>query len=212
MLADGALIDAIRPHLPIRIDAAERWGSRPEHRVYRLVSGRDRFFLKVAPDVENERLRLEWLSNRINAPRVVASGLLDGVAWLATTEVQGDDLTSPIFRDRPAAIARLLAAALRLIHAVDVTDCPFDAPRTGDVLVHGDACLPNILVGGHAEFGYVDLADAACASPEVDLSAAVWSLHYNHGPGYGPLLLAEYGWPMTTDDEVERLRRQYEDG
>jgi aminoglycoside phosphotransferase len=44
---------------------------------------------------------------------------------------------------------------------------------------------------------------------EVDLSAAVWSLQYNLGPGYGRGFLKAFGRPDATDRDVDRLRAVY---
>jgi len=49
------------------------------------------------------------------------------------------------------------------------------------VLVHGDFCLPNVLVMEGSLTGVIDVGRAAIASPEVDLAAGVWSLQYNFG-------------------------------
>ena len=72
----------------------------------------------------------------------------------------------------------MLASALRAFHSVNATDCPFEAYVPGESLVHGDACLPNIVVGDDGLNGYIDLDDIGVGDVEVDLSAAVWSLQY----------------------------------
>jgi len=49
------------------------------------------------------------------------------------------------------------------------------------------------------------------ADPEVDLSAAVWSLQHNLGSGFGKMFLERYGVRDATDEYVESLRMRYED-
>ena len=44
---------------------------------------------------------------------------------------------------------------------------------------------------------------------EVDLSAAVRSLQYNLGPGFGRAFLTAYGRPDATDRDVDRLWSMY---
>jgi kanamycin kinase len=75
--------------------------------------------------------------------------------------------------------------------------------------VHGDACLPNIIVGDGALNGYIDLGDMGVGDVEVDLSAAVWSLQYNLGPGFGRGFLTAYGLSDATDQDVDRLWLMY---
>jgi kanamycin kinase len=87
----------------------------------------------------------------------------------------------------------MLASALRTFHSVNATDCPFEAYVPGESLVHGDACRPNIIVGDGGLNGYIDLGDMGVGDVEVDLSAAVWSLQYNLGPGFGLGCLKAYG-------------------
>jgi len=60
--------------------------------------------------------------------------------------------------------------------AVGAEDCPFEAYIPGESLIHGAACLPNIVVGDDGSTGYIDLGDTGVGDVEVDLSAAVWSL------------------------------------
>ncbi len=112
----------------------------------------------------------------------------------------------------PQVIVERLATALLALHATHVEDWPFGEVEDGNVLVHGDACLPNILYRGSQLSGYIDLGDMVVGEPEIDLAAAVWSLQYNLGPGHGLAFLRAYG--LTTADEagVEVLRRRYELG
>jgi aminoglycoside phosphotransferase len=103
----------------------------------------------------------------------------------------------------------MLASALRAFHLVSARDCPFEAYIPGESLVHGDACLPNIIVGGDASTGYIDLGDTGVGDVEVDLSAAVWSLQYNLGSGFGRAFLTAYDRPGATERDVDRLWAMY---
>ena len=57
--------------------------------------------------------------------------------------------------------------------------------------------------------GYIDLGEMGVGDIEVDLSAAVWSLQYNLGPGLGERFLRAYGLPDATDHDVRRLWTTY---
>jgi kanamycin kinase len=103
----------------------------------------------------------------------------------------------------------MLASALRSFHSVSAEECPFEAYVPGESLVHGDACLPNIIIGGDGSNGYIDLGDMGVGDVEVDLSAAVWSLQWNLGPGFGLEFLKAYGRSDATNRDVDRLRTLY---
>jgi aminoglycoside 3'-phosphotransferase-2 len=66
-------------------------------------------------------------------------------------------------------------------------------PDEQPVLTHGDPCLPNIMVVGHALSGFIDLGEMGHADRCRDLERACWSLGYNYGDGYAELFLEAYG-------------------
>jgi aminoglycoside phosphotransferase len=184
--------------------------SRDGHRVDRVETADGRVaFLKAVPDAHGERDRLEWLDGRVPAPRVLGfrrSAAADDL--LLISAVDGRDLTTLV--DDPDRVVALLAAGLRAFHAVDAAGCPFGVPGPESVLIHGDACLPNLLTDGQRVTGYVDLADCGLGDPQDDLAAAVWSLQFNLGPGHGLRFLRAYGVEGADEPMVERLRAVYE--
>lgn len=61
-------------------------------------------------------------------------------------------------------------------------------------MIHGDYCLPNILVKNGKINGFVDLGSAGVGDPWRDYAWAIWSLEYNLGiKEYTPLLLEKLG-------------------
>jgi kanamycin kinase len=48
-----------------------------------------------------------------------------------------------------------------------------------DVLIHGDYCLPNIILNKWDLSGYIDLGSAGGADRHIDLFWGIWSLWYN---------------------------------
>ena len=81
--------------------------------------------------------------------------------------------------------------------------------KRANVLIHGDYCLPNVLVHDGELSGLVDMGQAGLGNPEDDLAAGVWTLHYNFGKGFARTFLDAYGWPPMTDQAIEKLRRRY---
>ena len=48
-----------------------------------------------------------------------------------------------------------------------------------DTLIHGDFCLPNILVKDNKITGFIDLGDSGIGDPWFDYAWCIWSLEYN---------------------------------
>lgn len=70
------------------------------------------------------------------------------------------------------------------------------------VVCHGDACAPNTLIGADGTWaGHVDLGALGVADRWADLAVATWSLEWNYGPGWQPVLLAAYG----IEPDAERI-------
>jgi aminoglycoside phosphotransferase len=177
--------------------------------VWRLAGEKSSVYVKRAADLAPERDRLAWLAGRWPVPEVVGFFQAVGDDWLVTREVPG----VPLYHASAAWPAERVATAfgeiLRGLHATDATGCPFGVHKRGIVLVHGDYCLPNVLVSDGKLSGLVDLGGAGLGNPEVDLAAAVWTLQYNFGPSHARTFLDAYGWPPMTDQAIERLRRRY---
>lgn len=168
------------------------------------------WFLKIGANLAAECGRLRWLHGRLPVPEVVAFETIGDKDALVTTTMPGTRLSTLKERLPAEEIVGMLASALRVFHAADPGDCPFKATIAGDVLVHGDACLPNIhFLDDGTLAGFVDLGEMGVGDIETDLSAAVWSLDYNLGPGHGLTFLRAYGLTDVTDKDVDRLWHLY---
>jgi len=142
-------------------------------------------------------------------PEAVAFAGIDGKDALLTTRVPGTNLARLAKRLSAGDVTMMLACALRLFHAADAKGCPFTGDTSGGILVHGDACLPNVMFRDGSLSGFVDLGEMGVGDKEVDLAAAVWSLQYNLGPGHGLNFLRAYGLPHPTERDVDRLWALY---
>jgi aminoglycoside phosphotransferase len=178
--------------------------------VWRLSAGSRAVYVKRASSLSAERDRLAWLAQRLPVPELLGFFQAAGDEWLLTREVPGVPLYHPSLGWEPERIARRFGEILREIHSVDASACPFGTKAPGHVLIHGDFCLPNVLVdeGGRLT-GLVDVGRSGLADPRDDLAAGLWTLHYNFGHGYGPQFLRSYGAPAMADGDMERLRRRY---
>jgi aminoglycoside phosphotransferase len=177
--------------------------------VWRLTGDAGSVFVKRAAELAGECDRLAWLKGRWPVPEVVGFFQASGDEWLVTRALDGVPMFHPSVGWSPERVAEELGEILSGLHATDARECPFGHRKPGYVLVHGDFCLPNVLLHDGKLSGLVDLGGAGLASPEADLAAGVWTLQYNFGKGFAPAFLAAYGWPPMTDAAIERLRRKY---
>jgi aminoglycoside phosphotransferase len=86
-------------------------------------------YLKIAAlphDLRPERDRLVWLAGRLPVPQVLYYDEDDARQFMLISEIGGLPSHDEHFRFRPRRIVTLLAEALKTIHAVEVTGCPFD--------------------------------------------------------------------------------------
>lgn len=100
--------------------------------VFRLdARGRPSLFVKVEPaapfeELPSEARRLRWLGRHaIACPTVEGEAREAGRNWLLISALVGSDLASSP-QLRPDRIIEIVARALRDLHGLDVTACPFD--------------------------------------------------------------------------------------
>lgn len=177
--------------------------------VWRLVGESGAVYVKRAADLVDERERTMWLAGRWPVPAVIGFFHALGDDWLLTREVPGVPLYHASVGWEPPRVAKLFGEILRSLHSTDAAGCPFGIKKRGNVLVHGDYCLPNVLVQDGKLSALIDVGGAGLGNPEVDLAAGVWTLQYNFGDGFARDFLDAYGWPPMTDQTIERLRRKY---
>jgi kanamycin kinase len=177
--------------------------------VWRLTGDNGTIFVKRAAELGAEWDRLRWLAGRWPVPEVLGFFHESGDDWLLTHEVVGVPIHDKTVGWEPGRVAQTLGEILRSLHATDAAGCPFGVRKRGNVLIHGDYCLPNVLVQEGRFSAVVDVGRAGLGNPEDDLAAGVWTLQYNYGKGFARPFLDAYGWPPMTDQAIERLRRKY---
>lgn len=162
-------------------------------------------------DLDRERIRLRWVSERHPAPRVLDHGVEGDAQWLLTEALPGDPAVGDTWRARrPEAIAAM-ATGLRALHAIPVDGVPAEwssevwvgrrpaslgscPPVDDPVVVHGDACAPNTLISEDGHWiGNVDFGDLAVGDRWADLAIASLSLDWNFGEGHQAELFDAYG-------------------
>lgn len=129
------MLGPLAPYLTAvqRVEAVTISASRAQ--VYRLWDATQPIsFLKVevsdaATTLAADVARLRWLAHRLPVPQVLAYYEDENACYLLTSVVPGTDTATLAEWDDTdiAQVVRLLAAGLRQVHAVEITDCPFDA-------------------------------------------------------------------------------------
>ena len=70
-----------------------------------------------------------------------------------------------------------------------------------DVLLHGDYCLPNVMLDGWRFSGFIDLGNGGVGDRHVDIFWGVWSLYYNlKTDAYRDRFLDAYGRDLVDTD------------
>lgn len=166
--------------------------------------------------------------------------------YMVTAPIKGDDGTSKKYLDQPERLSEVFGRSLRLLHEVDVSDCPIKdrmqeitnmaannsflqthlndiaeyigtahaatssaevAAGRGllknDVLIHGDYCLPNIILNNWAFEGFIDVADGGVGDRHYDLAWGLWTLNRNlKSSKYGYRFLDAYGRDCIDKDRL----------
>ena len=73
-----------------------------------------------------------------------------------------------------------------------------------EALIHGDYCLPNIILDKWKFSGFIDLGNGGLGDRHIDLLWGVWTLNFNLGKTqYTDRFLDAYGRDLV---DVEKLR------
>ena len=163
--------------------------------VYRV--GED-YILKVSDNIERlqrERAVNDFLTGKIAVSQTVLFVVEGEQAFYLKTMLKGENLAEEEYLREPQKLVQLLARAMRMIHSVDVADCPIKSPDSeGDCFIHGDFCLPNILAKDGEISGFIDVEAGGVGDPWMDYAWCIWSLEYNlRTDQYTGLLLEALG-------------------
>lgn len=154
----------------------------------------------------------------------------NGRDWLLIETVKGVPAYDRSLRDDMPRLARRLGEILRMLHETDVSDCPFESGNhlqleayekecghafegdvsllKEDVLLHGDACLPNIFMDRERFYGFIDLGDCGPGDRHFDLYWTLWSMGYNFKTTeYNETFLDAYGRDAIEADRFELCTR-----
>jgi aminoglycoside 3'-phosphotransferase-2 len=167
--------------------------------VFRLTpAGSAPLFVKSEPritfaELPGEVQRLRWLAEQdLPVARVLDSTEEHDRYWLLMSAVPGRDLASSE-RLTPQQIVTLAANALRTLHALDITQCPFDHRLDPKIALAREHLLAGLI--DEEDFDDSRLGHSAEAVFQQMLAArpASEDLVVTHGDACLPNLLADHG-------------------
>lgn len=154
------------------------------------------YILKISINKERllrEKEKNDYLSTKLPVSKTVFYSDEERYAYYLKTKVKGKPLVSKEYLNNPKKLAKLLGKAISMFHNADASDCVLKNNYSdGNTLIHGDFCLPNILVKDNKVVGFIDLGDSGIGDPWRDYAWCIWSLEYNlKSKNYTPLLLSK---------------------
>lgn len=142
----------------------------------------DKYILKVSNTKDRllrEKTVNDFLKGKVPVSESVEYSSKNGTEFYLKTCVEGRNLIEACL-DKPDRLVELLAEALKMYHSVDTENCTLINPDSeGKCFVHGDFCLPNILVKDGKVSGFIDTEASGLGDAWMDYAWAVWSLEYN---------------------------------
>ncbi|HOH58481.1 MAG TPA: phosphotransferase [Bacilli bacterium] len=143
-----------------------------------------KYVLKISNNKErlkNEKMKIDWIASYIPSSKSVAFYEDEMNGYYLRTYLDGDSLIHKRFLSHPIKLIEILRQAVLLLRGLDDKECPFQSiDNKGDAFIHGDLCLPNILVDENDDIiGFIDLDNSGKGDPWYDYSWLLWSLEFN---------------------------------
>lgn len=166
----------------------------------------EKYLLKISDDKKQLRLekeKTEWVSQYTNSSKTIQYVEEGMCGYYLREYIRGHTLIEEQYINNPKRLINVLKEVVIELRKMDSFDCPFHSPDSiGNDFVHGDLCLPNILVDDNDHFiGFIDLSDCGKGDKQYDYCWLLWSFEYNlKTKQHSELLLKELGVEINADD------------
>lgn len=143
----------------------------------------------------------------------VVSYISDIKDYLVTRPAKGEDCTHCL--DNPEKLCEVLAEAMKYLHSRPVADIPVSSCMKTynglsfikqDTFIHGDLCLPNIILDNWKFSTFIDVGLAGIGDRHIDIYWVLWSLNYNlKTDKYTDYFLSLYGKDNYDKDVLKKV-------
>ena len=145
----------------------------------------DKYILKISSEPHRllkEKKINDYLIDTLPVAKSCFFIVVDNYAYYLKTKIEGEPLCSKKYLDNPDLVIKLLAEAINMFHSLDISDCKLESSESiGNTFIHGDLCLPNIIIKDNKISGFIDLANGGIGEKWQDYAWSIWSLEYNLG-------------------------------
>lgn len=153
-------------------------------------------YLKIVPraslmNLRAEKDRMLWLQGRLPVPEVYYYGVDEQNEYLYMSEISGIMACDPVFHNNMPELINLLAEALHMMHAVDITDCPFDQRLSYRLDLAHQGVLQDKIAEEEIKAHYPDMTPATLYEHLVRVRPTKEDLVFTHGDFCLPNILLD---------------------
>ena len=173
----------------------------------------DKYILKISKDKERlkeERDKGDWLGSYLGRGKSLKYIETNEEGYLLREYIKGHTLIEDGIDEDIARLTRCLKSALSFLRRLDKEECPFTSASIGNEFVHGDLCLPNIIVNDNDEcIGFIDVSNLGKGDKSYDECWLKWSLLYNlHHEEAVASVLKDLGISISEEDYTRYVKAE----
>jgi len=177
----------------------------------------NKYILKISNNIDRlkqEYQKMNWLEDKIPSSKSILFIEENNKAYYLRTYIDGETLISDRFVNDPILLIKTITKAVKLLKKLNNYNCPFNSKdNIGNEFIHGDLCLPNIIVNQNNDIiGFIDLDNSGLGDIWYDYSWLIWSFEYNLKTNkYTNLLLNELNIEFNQNKYNLYIPKEYRD-